>query len=41
MKCKKIFDGRKFPRIAKEQIRVSAVKRIEAEESLEAVVALS
>lgn len=37
MKCKKILDGRKLPREAKEQVRIAAVRRIEAGESPEAV----
>ena len=39
MKCKKIFDGRQLPRKAKEQLRVAAVKRVEAGESPEFVAA--
>lgn len=37
MQCKKIFDGRKLSRDAKEQLRVTAVKRVLAGESPEAV----
>jgi len=37
MKCKKIFDARKLPRDAKEQLRKAAVKRVEAGESPELV----
>lgn len=37
MKCKKVMDGRKLPREAREQIRLAAVKRVEAGESPEAV----
>ena len=37
MKCKKTFDGRKLTRSAKEQLRLSAVKRVEAGESPEFV----
>lgn len=37
MKCKKIFDGRRLPRKAKEQLRMAAVKRVEAGESPEAM----
>ena len=37
MKCKKIFDARKLPREAKEQLRKAAVKRVEAGESPELV----
>ena len=37
MKCKKIFDGRTLNRRAKEQLRISAVKRIENGESPEFV----
>jgi transposase len=39
MKCKKVFDGRQLPRKAKEQLRVAAVKRVEAGESPEFVAA--
>jgi transposase len=39
MKCKKVFDGRQLPRKAKEQLRVAAVKRVEAGESPELVAA--
>jgi transposase len=39
MKCKKIFDGRQLPRKAKEQLRVAAIKRVEAGESPEFVAA--
>ncbi|HYA15347.1 MAG TPA: IS630 family transposase [Syntrophales bacterium] len=39
MKCKKIFDARKLPRKAKEQIRIAAVKRVDAGESPEVVAA--
>jgi transposase len=39
MKCKKIFDGRQLPRKAKEQLRMAAVRRVEAGESPEAVAA--
>lgn len=39
MKCKKIFDGRKLPRQAKEQLRIAAVKRVEKGESPEHVAA--
>jgi transposase len=37
MQCKKIFDGRKLSRDAKEQLRLTAVKRVLAGESPEAV----
>ena len=37
MKCKKVFDSRKLPREAKEQLRMAAVKRVEEGESPEAV----
>ena len=37
MKCKKVFDGRKLSRPAKEQLRKAAVKRVEAGESPEFV----
>lgn len=37
MKCTKIFDGRGLPRDAKEQLRMAAVKRVEAGESPEFV----
>jgi transposase len=37
MKCKKVFEGRRLPRKAKEQLRVAAVKRVEAGESPEFV----
>ena len=37
MECKKIFDARKLPRDAKEQLRKAAVKRVEAGESPELV----
>lgn len=37
MKCKKVMDGRKLPREAKEQLRFAAVKRVEDGESPEAV----
>jgi transposase len=37
MKCKKVFDARKLPRKAKEQLRIAAVKRVDAGESPEAV----
>jgi transposase len=37
MKCKKDFDGRKLPRDAKAQLRVAAVRRVEAGESPEVV----
>jgi len=39
MKCKKAFDARKLPRAAKEQLRLAAVKRVEAGESPEQVAA--
>jgi transposase len=39
MKCKKVFDARQLPRKAKEQLRVAAVKRVEAGESPELVAA--
>lgn len=39
MKCKKVFDGRQLPRQAKEQLRMAAVKRVEAGESPEFVAA--
>jgi hypothetical protein len=39
MKCKKVFDGRQLPRKAKEQLRIAAVKRVEAGESPEFVAA--
>jgi len=39
MKCKKVFDSRKLPRDAKEQLRKAAVKRVEAGESPEVVAA--
>ncbi len=39
MKCKKVFDARQLPRKAKEQMRIAAVKRINAGESPEAVAA--
>jgi transposase len=39
MKCKKVFDGRQLPRKAKEQLRVAAIKRVEAGESPEFVAA--
>lgn len=37
MRCKKIFDARKLPRPAKEQLRIAAVKRVEKGESPEHV----
>jgi len=37
MKCKKVMDGRKLPREAKAQLRLAAVRRVEAGESPEAV----
>lgn len=37
MKCKKVFDARQLPRTAKEQLRIAAVKRINAGESPESV----
>ena len=37
MECKKIFDARKLPREAKEQLRMAAVKRVESGESPELV----
>lgn len=37
MECKKIFDARKLPREAKEQLRTAAVKRVESGESPELV----
>src|SRR5574341_1394691 len=39
MKCKKVFDARQLPRKAKEQLRLAAVKRVEAGESPELVAA--
>jgi transposase len=39
MKCKKIFDARQLPRKAKEQLRLAAVRRVQAGESPEAVAA--
>jgi transposase len=39
MKCKKVFDARKLPRKAKEQLRIAAVRRVDAGESPEAVAA--
>lgn len=39
MKCKKVFDPRKLPRVAKEQLRMAAVKRVEEGESPEVVAA--
>lgn len=39
MECKKAFDGRKLPRAAKAQLRLAAVRRVEAGESPEAVAA--
>lgn len=39
MRSKKVFDGRTLPRQAKAQLRVAAVRRVEAGESPEAVVA--
>ena len=38
MRCKKVFDGRQLPRKAKEQ-RMTAVERVEADESAELVAA--
>lgn len=37
MRCKKVFDGRKLARSAKEQLRLAAVRRVEAGEGPEAV----
>jgi transposase len=37
MQCKKIFDARKLPRKAKEQLRIAAVRRVESGESPEDV----
>jgi transposase len=37
MKCQKILDARKLPRAAKELLRTSAVRRVQAGESPEAV----
>ena len=39
MRCKKVFDTRKLPREAKEQLRRAAVKRVEKGESPEVVAA--
>ena len=39
MICKKVFDARKLPRKAKEQLRIAAVRRVEAGESPEDVAA--
>lgn len=39
MKCKRVFDTRKLPREAKEQLRMAAVKRVEEGESPEVVAA--
>lgn len=39
MICKKVFDARKLPRKAKEQLRIAAVKRVDAGESPEDVAA--
>lgn len=39
MKCKKIFDARRLPRKAKEQLRIAAVRRVNAGESPENVAA--
>lgn len=39
MKCKKVFDARKLPRKAKEQLRIAAVRRVGAGESPENVAA--
>ncbi|MEW6133152.1 MAG: helix-turn-helix domain-containing protein, partial [Pseudomonadota bacterium] len=39
MKCKKVFDTRKLPREAKEQLRMAGVKRVEEGESPEVVAA--
>ncbi|MFQ5677770.1 MAG: IS630 family transposase, partial [bacterium] len=39
MECKKVFDARKLPREAKEQLRMAAVKRVEDGESPEFVAA--
>lgn len=37
MRCRKIFDARKLPRKAKEQLRIAAVKRVSSGESPEGV----
>ena len=39
MKCKKVFDARQLPRKAKEQLRIAAVRRVNAGESPESVAA--
>lgn len=39
MICKKIFDARRLPRKAKEQLRIAAVRRIDSGESPESVAA--